>query len=109
MPSEPTPHALPESGRPAGDLLAELARLKTADLPVRGGQVTAYVYDTGRAEIHELASRAYLEMLEVNGLDPTAFPSIVALERQVLGAVSERLGGGSGIFTSGGTESIMLA
>ncbi|MFI0353941.1 pyridoxal phosphate-dependent decarboxylase family protein [Actinomadura sp. 9N407] len=109
MPSEPTPRVLPESGRPAGELLAELARLKTADLPVRGGQVTAYVYDTGRAEIHDLASRAYLEMLEVNGLDPTAFPSIVALERQVLGAVTERLGGGSGIFTSGGTESIMLA
>jgi glutamate/tyrosine decarboxylase-like PLP-dependent enzyme len=109
MPSEPAPSTLPEEGRPAGDLLAELARLKAADLPVRGGQVTAYVYDTGRAEVHELASRAYLEMLEVNGLDPTAFPSIVALERQVLGAVTERLGGGSGIFTSGGTESIMLA
>ncbi|WP_329522234.1 pyridoxal phosphate-dependent decarboxylase family protein [Spirillospora sp. NBC_01491] len=109
MPSEPS---LPETSRPAGELLAELARYRTADLPVRGGQVTAYVYDTGRAEVHDVAARAYLEMLEVNCLDPTAFPSIVALERQVVGAVAGRLGGGAdtpGIFTSGGTESIMLA
>ncbi|MEW2358112.1 aspartate aminotransferase family protein [Spirillospora sp. NPDC029432] len=112
MPPEPTTPprpSLPENGRPADELLAELERITAGDLPVRGGQVTAYVYDTGRAEIHDLASRAYLEMLEVNGLDPTAFPSIVALERQVLDAVAGRLGGGTGIFTSGGTESIMLA
>ncbi|MFC5744144.1 pyridoxal phosphate-dependent decarboxylase family protein [Actinomadura rugatobispora] len=109
MPPEATPHALPEHGIASDELLHRLARLKAGDLPVRGGQVTAYVYDTGRAAVHDLAARAYQEMLEVNGLDPTAFPSIVTLERQVLGAVADRLGGGSGIFTSGGTESIMLA
>ncbi|WP_084959270.1 pyridoxal phosphate-dependent decarboxylase family protein [Thermoactinospora rubra] len=100
---------LPESGRSAEDLLAELARLRGRDLPVRGGRVTAYVYDTGRPEVHEAAARAYLELLEVNMLDPTAFPSVVAMERQVVGAVADLLGGGHGIFTSGGTESIMLA
>ncbi|POM27488.1 Glutamate decarboxylase alpha [Actinomadura rubteroloni] len=99
-------------GRPAADLLADLARLRAGDLPVRGGRVTAYVYDTGRPEIHDAAARAYLDLLEVNCLDPTAFPSIVALERDVVGAVADRLGGGPdtpGIFTSGGTESILLA
>ncbi|WP_030169267.1 pyridoxal phosphate-dependent decarboxylase family protein [Spirillospora albida] len=105
MPSDP----LPETGRPAADLLAELDRLGEADLPVRGGQVTAYVYDTGRDAVHDLAAAAHHRMLEVNCLDPTAFPSIVALERQIVGAVAARLGGGHGIFTSGGTESIMLA
>ncbi|MCK2213855.1 aspartate aminotransferase family protein [Actinomadura sp. ATCC 31491] len=100
---------LPPTGRATGDLLAELARLKRHDLPVRGGQVTAYVYDTGRAEVSDAAARAYFEMLEVNCLDPTAFPSIVEMERQVVGAVADELGGGHGIFTSGGTESIMLA
>ncbi|MBW8483973.1 pyridoxal phosphate-dependent decarboxylase family protein [Actinomadura parmotrematis] len=105
-------NGLPEHGRPVPDLLAELARLRADDLPVRGGKVTAYVYDTGRAEIHDGAARAFGEMLEVNCLDPTAFPSIVALERQIVTAVAARLGGGPhtpGIFTSGGTESIMLA
>ncbi|GGP03905.1 aspartate aminotransferase family protein [Nonomuraea glycinis] len=100
---------LPETGRTAEDLLAELARLKEHDLPVRGGQVTSYVYDTGRPEVHEAAARAYFEMLEVNSLDPTAFPSVVEMEKQVVGAVADLLGGGHGIFTSGGTESIMLA
>ncbi|TDD22554.1 aspartate aminotransferase family protein [Actinomadura sp. KC06] len=104
----PSDH-LPETGRPAAELLAELARLRDADLPVRGGQVTAYVYDTGREALHDLAATAFAEMLEVNCLDPTAFPSVVALERRIVGAVASRLGGGSGVFTSGGTESIMLA
>ncbi|GAA3697276.1 aminotransferase class V-fold PLP-dependent enzyme [Nonomuraea antimicrobica] len=71
--------------------------------------MTAYVYDTGRPEVHDAATRAYLEMLEVNCLDPTAFPSVVEMERQVVGAVADLLGGGHGVFTSGGTESIMLA
>nr|BFE77987.1 hypothetical protein GCM10020093_005880 [Planobispora longispora] len=100
---------LPDKGRDTGELLAEIARMKEADLPVRGGKVTAYVYDTGRPEVHEAAARAYAEMLEVNTLDPTAFPSVVEMERQVVGAVADLLGGGTGIFTSGGTESIMLA
>ncbi|MFC6087101.1 pyridoxal phosphate-dependent decarboxylase family protein [Sphaerisporangium aureirubrum] len=103
---------LPENGRSADELLAEITRLRRDDLQVRGGKVTAYVYDTGRAEVHDAAARAYAEMLEVNTLDPTAFPSVVTMEKQVVGAVAELLGGGPGtpgIFTSGGTESIMLA
>jgi len=103
---------LPENGRPTEELLAELTALRGADLPTQGGRTTAYVYDSGSARVRDAARTAYLEMLEVNGLDPTAFPSIVALERQVVGAVAERLGGSAatpGIFTSGGTESIILA
>ncbi|GAA3068327.1 pyridoxal phosphate-dependent decarboxylase family protein [Streptosporangium carneum] len=101
--------SLPEQGRGVDELLAEITLLKKDDLPLRGGRVTAYVYDTGRPEVHEAAARAYFEMLEVNTLDPTAFPSVVEMERQVVGAVAGLLGGGHGIFTSGGTESIMLA
>jgi len=102
---------LPETGRPATELLAEMAGLRVGDLPVRGGNVTAYIYDTGRPEVHDVAAQAQMAMLEVNCLDPTAYPSVVALERQVLAAVASRLGRADapGIFTSGGTESIMLA
>ena len=103
---------LPETGRPAADLLADLAALTAADLPTRGERVSAYVYDTGRPAVRQAAHEAYLAMLVVNGLDPTAFPSVVALERQVIGATATRLGGSDatpGIFTSGGTESIILA
>ncbi|RKE18788.1 aminotransferase class V-fold PLP-dependent enzyme [Streptomyces sp. TLI_171] len=104
--------ALPDAGRTADELLAELRALTAGDLPTRGGRTTAYTYDAGRPEVREAAERAYLAMLDVNGLDPTAFPSIVALERRVVGAVAERLGGDHatpGIFTSGGTESVLLA
>ncbi|MFJ4678571.1 pyridoxal phosphate-dependent decarboxylase family protein [Kitasatospora sp. NPDC088783] len=105
-------NGLPAAGRPAEELLAELRALTAADLPTRGGRTTAYTYDAGRPEVRAAAEGAYLAMLEVNGLDPTAFPSTVALERQVVGAVAARLGGDGrtpGIFTSGGTESILLA
>ncbi|MFB9526735.1 pyridoxal phosphate-dependent decarboxylase family protein [Nonomuraea roseola] len=91
------------------ELLEAVSRLRADDLPVRGGKVTAYVYDTGRPEVHEAAARVYFEMLETNTLDPTAFPSVVAMEKEVVGQVADVLGGGHGIFTSGGTESIMLA
>ncbi|MEU3135903.1 aspartate aminotransferase family protein [Streptomyces sp. NPDC006854] len=103
---------LPERGRAGVGLLGELAAHTDADLPTRGGRTTAYVYDSGRADVRDTAERAYVAMMEVNGLDPTAFPSIVTLERQVVGATATRLGGDDttpGIFTSGGTESIMLA
>lgn len=109
---ESLPEGLPEEGRSTDALLAELSRLREGDLPVREGKVAAYVYDPGRPEIREAGHRAYLKMLEVNGLDPTAFPSTVALERRVVAAVAGALGGDHttpGIFTSGGTESIMLA
>ncbi len=102
---------LPHRGVAAEELLARLAEAQEADLPVRGGKVTAYVYDTGRPEVHEAGAAVYAGMLEVNMLDPTAFPSMVALEKDVVGAVAAELGqpGAPGIFTSGGTESIMLA
>jgi sphinganine-1-phosphate aldolase len=87
----------------------ELAALRGLDLPVHGGTTWAYVYDSGSAEIAEVAARAYAEMLDVNMLDPTAFPSVVALENAVIGTVAPVLGGGAGIFTSGGTESCLLA
>ena len=103
---------LPATGRTTEDLLAEMARLKEHDLPVQGRPGRPPTSTTPAApEVHEAAARAYVEMLEVNSLDPTAFPSVVEMEKQVVGAVAELLGGGRhpGIFTSGGTESIMLA
>ncbi|MFC1431196.1 aspartate aminotransferase family protein [Streptacidiphilus sp. N1-3] len=108
----PAHPGLPATGRSTAELLADLAALRAADLPTRGRRTTAYVYDSGRPEVRAAAEQAYLAMLEVNGLDPTAFPSVVALERQVVGATAARLGGDDatpGIFTSGGTESILLA
>lgn len=102
---------LPTTGRAPADLLAELSERRADDL-VTGASALAYSYDPSLPDLASLAREAYSSMLGANGLDPTAFPSVVGLENEVVAAVSGLLGGGpehAGTFTSGGTESIMLA
>ncbi|MDI2132074.1 pyridoxal phosphate-dependent decarboxylase family protein [Yinghuangia seranimata] len=102
-----------DSARQPAAVLAELAALRAADLPVYGGRTLAYVYDPGLGpETVRLAEDAYAAMAGVNGLDMTAFPSVVALENEVVGTAARLLGGGPdtvGTVTSGGTESCLMA
>lgn len=109
MSTEPT-RALPGARTP-DEVLAELRALRTADAPTRGGRTFAYVYDAGLDGLDELAAAAYGAYATVNGLDPTVFPSVARLENDLVGAVAALLGapGAQGTFTSGGTESILLA
>lgn len=109
MSTEPT-RALP-GGRTPDDVLAELRSLREGDAPTRGGRTFAYVYDAGLDGLDELAAAAYTAYATVNGLDPTVFPSVARLENDLVGAVAAELGGprAQGTFTSGGTESILLA
>ncbi|MGJ8668782.1 MAG: pyridoxal phosphate-dependent decarboxylase family protein [Oceanococcus sp.] len=63
-------------------------------------------------DVATLAKEAYLRYLDLNALYFNLFPSISQMEKDIVGAVKELLrGSGSccGNFTSGGTESIMLA
>ncbi|WP_341717720.1 aminotransferase class V-fold PLP-dependent enzyme [Micromonospora sp. FIMYZ51] len=109
--------ALPAHGVPAERVLAEIRELRGADRPTHGGRLFAYVYDAGVAGLEELAAAAYAESAHVNGLDPTAFPSLLAMENALVGAAARLLGGGPGTsapeavgsVTSGGTESLILA
>jgi glutamate/tyrosine decarboxylase-like PLP-dependent enzyme len=94
------------------DILARLADLRAADAPTHGGHVLSYVYDPGLAELDELAADAAKLMQPVNGLDPTTFGSVAALERDLLGFVRGLLHGDAdvvGTVTTGGTESCLLA
>ncbi|MDQ2662290.1 MAG: aminotransferase class V-fold PLP-dependent enzyme [Actinomycetota bacterium] len=112
------------------EILAELEALRAADAPTHGGHVLSYVYDSGIAELDELAARAARLVQPVNGLDPTTFTSVAVMEsgvvgfaRQVFhgeiaetGETAETGPGGSaasevvvGSVTSGGTESCLLA
>jgi glutamate/tyrosine decarboxylase-like PLP-dependent enzyme len=104
--------ALPGSGRPAGEVLAELRALREADLPTHGGRTLAYVYDSGLAGVDELAAAAHAAASSANGLDPTAFPSLLRMENDLVAAAADLLGGAAGTVgsvTSGGTESCLLA
>lgn len=104
--------ALPAEGTPADELIARLEELRTADQPTTGGRAWQYSYDPARPEVKELASEAFTIGLGANALDPTAFPSVMSLENEVVAMAAGLLGGGdgtAGTFTSGGTESIFLA
>ncbi|WP_338694410.1 aminotransferase class V-fold PLP-dependent enzyme [Streptomyces sp. Q6] len=90
-------------------ILQRLAALRAGDLPVRGGRTMAYVYDSGLDGLEELASAAQAAFAGVNGLDMTAFPSVVELENDLVRRATALLGGTAGTFTSGGTESCLLA
>ena len=104
--------ALPAEGTPAEELIARLEELRTADQPTTGGRAWQYSYDPARPEVKALAGQAFTIGLGANALDPTAFPSVMSLENEVVAMAAELLGGGpgtAGTFTSGGTESIFLA
>ena len=93
-------------------ILARLQQLRAADAPTHGGRVLSYVYDSGLSELDSLAADAARIMQPVNGLDPTTFTSVAALESEVIGFARATLGGGEdcvGSVTTGGTESCLLA
>ncbi|GAA2088642.1 aminotransferase class V-fold PLP-dependent enzyme [Pseudolysinimonas kribbensis] len=95
-----------------GEILDRLRALRAADAPTHGGRVLSYVYDPGDDALDDLAAAAIREMQPVNGLDPTTFTSVAALEREVVGFVRGLLHGDDdvvGSVTTGGTESCLLA
>lgn len=104
--------------RSPADILARLQELRDADAPTHGGHVLSYVYDSGLAELDELAAAAIRMVQPVNGLDPTTFTSVATMEREVLAFArgilhGDEAGDGDeevvGTVTSGGTESCLLA
>lgn len=89
-----------------------LATMQGGDLPVHGGRTLAYVYDSGLAEVDALAREAVAAFAGSNGLDPTAFPSLLAMENDLVAFARELVDGPDtmvGTVTSGGTESCLLA
>ena len=98
-------------GPDAQNVLDELARLRSTDAPTHGGHVLSYVYDTGLAELDELAAQAALLVQPVNGLDPTVFGSVAVMERDLIAFARDAFHGPEavGSVTSGGTESCVLA
>ncbi len=94
------------------DLLVRLETLRADDLPTHGGRTLAYVYDSGLAEADALGKRALAMYSSTNGLDPTAFPSLLAMEKDLIAFARPLFHSPEGVVgtvTSGGTESILLA
>ena len=94
------------------DVLARLREMQAADLPVHGGRTLAYVYDSGLPDVDQIGREAVAAYAGSNGLDPTAFPSLLTMENELVGFACDLLdapAGAVGSVTSGGTESVLLA
>ncbi|MDC5696029.1 aminotransferase class V-fold PLP-dependent enzyme [Intrasporangium calvum] len=96
----------------ADEIRTRLAQLRAGDLPTQGGRTLAYVYDSGLAEADAIGREALAAFASTNGLDPTAFPSLLQMENDLVGMAGRLVDapeGFVGVATSGGTESILLA
>jgi sphinganine-1-phosphate aldolase len=96
--------------RPVEDVISDLATIAGSDAQWDRGHAFSYVFDG--PDTGALSDAAYHHFAGANGLDPTAFPSFVRFENDLVGFARELFDGGPGMVgqvTSGGTESILLA
>ena len=103
--------ALPLHGVAPEDVLGELERFRSGDLRWKDGRVFSLTYYAG-PEAYALANEAYARFSSENMLNLDAFPSLRKMQNEVVATVCELLGGDEqtvGVFTSGGTESILTA
>lgn len=103
-------HSLPTAGESADAILDRLNALKKSDGVVEVSKNFTNVF-IGNDDARRVAEEAYLAYLWENALDPTAYPSLGRFERDVTAIAASHLRGDGavGSFTSGGTESLMLA
>lgn len=102
---------IPKTGRTREDIFETLATYRQDDTPWREGRTWAYVYDPGE-DAESVIHDAFSSYLAENGLDPTAFPSALRMENEVVAMCIDHLHGDEnvvGSFTSGGTESLICA
>ena len=102
---------LPTTGRPADEVLSAIESFRGADVRWKDGRAFSLAYYAG-AEVHAVANAALAAFSSENALNLDAFPSLRHMQNDVVGNVCALLGGDEksvGVFTSGGTESILTA
>lgn len=102
---------IPSSGMDQDAIFAQLTDYKKDDVDWSSGRVFGYVFDPG-AEILAFGKEVYTRFLTENALDFTVYPSLLHLENDLVAMLRRHLRGDDqvvGNFTSGGTESILLA
>lgn len=102
---------VPATGLSADTVMEKLLSAKSKDLDWESGRAMGFVY-VPDPEVQALAKKAYMSFLTENALDPTSFGSLLQFENDIVAMGAAHLGGDEhtvGNFTSGGTESCMLA
>ena len=102
---------LPQHGWSPQETLSRLEALRDRDVRWKDGRVFSLAYYAS-PEAHELATEAYRRFSGENALNVEAFPSLRTMQNDVLAIVARWLSAppsARGFFTSGGTESILMA
>ncbi len=100
-----------QKGKSQEEVLKELHELKKLDLDWKKGRAFSMIYYLGEKEL-ELMIQAYKMFMSENALNPGAFKSLKKMEKDLVYTVASLMGDPDilkGTFTSGGTESILLA
>jgi glutamate/tyrosine decarboxylase-like PLP-dependent enzyme len=105
------PLDLPSVGTPLPELLERMRGRKAADADWRAGRTFSLIYPAGE-DVDQLLAEASALYVHDNALNPLRFPSLRAMEAEVVKITAGLLHGGErcgGCMTSGGTESILMA
>jgi glutamate/tyrosine decarboxylase-like PLP-dependent enzyme len=102
---------LPEHGFGADDVMAQLRALQADDADYHNARTWGLIYNAG-PEVDAVVQAAAGHVMLENALNPSAFPSLKEMQRDVVVIATHLFGGGDdcgGSMTSGGTESIFMA
>ncbi|MGA2573321.1 MAG: aspartate aminotransferase family protein [Candidatus Methanomethylicaceae archaeon] len=102
---------MPDDGLSFYEIRKGLREFSKHDMPDNKGKLFSYVYESGNKELDRIRE-FYWEFMNKNALDFTVFPSVLMLENDIVAMTASLLNGNNttvGNFTSGGTESNMLA
>jgi sphinganine-1-phosphate aldolase len=103
--------AFPEKGMSADALFSEMEAARANDVDWKRGRVGLYVHYAGE-DVLAVAKEASQRFFSENALGPKAFPSLKKFEDDVVDWALDLLHApptGTGVMTSGGTESLFLA
>jgi glutamate/tyrosine decarboxylase-like PLP-dependent enzyme len=105
------PHIIPATGLSAQRIASSFDEMSARDVQWRDGKAFSLAYNAG-PEVLAIAEEAYRRFSGANALNTAAFPSLRQMQGEVLEMAGVWLGSPAdvaGYFTSGGTESILMA
>ena len=105
------PHLIPATGMSAQSIANSFDEMSAHDVQWRNGKAFSLAYNAG-PEVLAVAEEAYRRFSGANALNTAAFPSLRQMQGEVIEMAGAWLGAtpdAAGYFTSGGTESILMA
>jgi glutamate/tyrosine decarboxylase-like PLP-dependent enzyme len=109
--SKSAPHLIPATGISALSIAHSFDEMSAHDVQWRNGKAFSLAYNAG-PEVLAVAEEAYRRFSGANALNTAAFPSLRQMQGEVIEMAGAWLGAtpdAAGYFTSGGTESILMA